>query len=122
MTKTERKQRVVNLLDRIRKIQNGTKNIGWGIAEYSPIMDLAENERTDSQYVIVVGHNIYRKIYTMFLEVFVDGKCSLSVIKYNHTGDYIVDKVNEDDLIKSLCQTLKSWFPEIVRGGLENAS
>ena len=122
MTKTERKQRVVNLLDRIRKIQNGTKNIGWGIAEYSPIMDLAENERTDSQYVIVVGHNIYRKIYTMFLEEFVDRKCSLSVIKYNHTGDYIVDKVNEDDLIKSLCQTLKSWFPEIVRGGLENAS
>lgn len=122
MTKTERKQRVVNLLDRIRKIQNGTKNIGWGIAEYSPIMDLGENERTDSQYVIVVGHNVYRKNFTMFLEVFVDGKFSLSFLKNGRIGDYIVDKVNEDDLIKSLCQALKSWFPEIVRGGLENAS
>ena len=43
MTKIERKQRTACLLDRIRKIQNGTKNIGWGISEYSPIMDLAEN-------------------------------------------------------------------------------
>lgn len=118
MTKTKRKQRVVNLLDRIRKIQNGTKNIGWGIAEYSPLMNLYENNKTDSQYVIVVGHNVYRKNFTMFLEVFVDGKSSLSVMKNGSIGDYIVDKVNEDDLIKSLCQTLKSWFPEIVRGGI----
>lgn len=120
MNKTERRGNTQKLLDRVRRIQNGTANIGWGVSDYSPLMNLGANSKTDSQHIIVVGHNFYRKVHTMFLESFTDGKYSLSVLTNRHTiGEYLVDRVGEEELIEALCKSLKVWFPE-VRGGAKS--
>lgn len=105
------------IIERIRKIQNGTQNLGWGVTEYSPKMDLKALERTESQWVIVVGHNVHRKIRTLFLEVFIDGTYSLSVVDGTAKGRYLCDKLNDEGLISCLIHCLKDWYPE-VRGNV----
>lgn len=116
MSKEERLEKNQQLIYRIRRIQNGTKNIGWGVSEYCPLMNLQKTSKTDSQYVIVVGHNVHRKIHTLFLECFSDETFSLSVMtKHNTVGEYLADCVSEEGIIVALCEALKTWFPEIAR-------
>lgn len=119
MTKEERAEKTQNVLSRIKKIQNTTKNIGWGTANYFPLMDLKETKNTDSQWVIVVGHNVYRKIHTMFLEVFKNGKYSLSVMTNRNTvGEFLAESVDEEELIQVVCRVLRTWYPEKRKGDL----
>lgn len=102
------------VIERIRKIQNKTKNLGWGVAEYSPFMDLKVKRQTESQWVIVVGHNVYRKVHTLFLEVFKNGSYSLSeTTSSRKVGDYLCDRVSADTLVNALCRSLKAWYPEL---------
>lgn len=111
--KTEKEFAVENLLGRIRNIQNKTKNVGWGIAKYEPMMNLGDLAQTISQYVVVVGHNVYRKNKTLFLEAFCDGTFSLCVMSHGRITDFLVDHVTADKLVSSLCTLLKGWFPEL---------
>lgn len=118
----------MKIIKRVQNIQNKTKNLGWGIAKYSPLMNLGSVENTESQFIITVGHNVHRKIKTLFLEVYKTKKYSLSIITNQHkVGDYLCLNVNEDEVIKCLIKALKAWFPEISAtvltetvGGAEN--
>lgn len=101
------------LIGRLKRIRNSTDNIGWGACEYSPFMRTDRFSDTESQYVLVVGHNVYKKIYTMFLEKFKDGVYRVSLIH-----DYIPDEIiavgsDSDAIVQKVIEKLKEWFPEI---------
>lgn len=101
-----------DLLERLSSIHNSTNNIGWGFSEYSPIMKTDKYDSTRSQYVIVVGHNVYKKVYTMFLEELDSGVYRLSVIEGDKLCAIIAVDSSKDAIVQKVIQKLKEWFPE----------
>lgn len=116
------------VLDRLKNIQNSSKNLGWGVSEYFPLMKIPEeyeNSEVDSQWVIVVGHNVYRKMHTMFLTAFSDGTYILSCgLDKGYDRELFsdmlsVEKIDDDDtLVLTVLCLLKEWFPEVRRSDL----
>lgn len=101
------------LIGRLKRIRNSTDNIGWGACEYSPFMRTDRFTDTESQYVLVVGHNVYRKIYTMFLEKFKDGVYRVSLIQDCRPDEIIVVDSDSSVIVQKVIEKLKEWFPEI---------
>lgn len=101
------------VLERIQKIQNSSRNIGWGVSNFTPMLRSDRLPQIHEQWVIVVGHNIYHHVKTMILEVLSDGKYNLSLADNFDSGKFIAENVDEDGLISALCGSLKNWFPEI---------
>ena len=101
------------LIGRLKRIRNSTDNIGWGACEYSPFMRTDRFTDTESQYVLVVGHNVYRKIYTMFLEKFKDGVYRVSLIQDCRPDEIIVADSDSSVIVQKVIEKLKEWFPEI---------
>lgn len=113
------------VLDRLKNIQNSSKNLGWGVSEYSPLMKIPEeygNSEVESQWVIVVGHNVYRKMHTMFLTAFSDGtyilSCDLDKGYDCELFSDILEKIDDDTLVLTVLCLLKEWFPEVRRSDL----
>ena len=101
------------LIGRLKRIRNSTDNIGWGACEYSPFMRTDRFTDTESQYVLVVGHNVYRKTYTMFLEKFKDGVYRVSLIQDCRPDEIIVVDSDSSVIVQKVIEKLKEWFPEI---------
>ena len=103
------------LLTRLKKIHNSTNNIGWGSCDYSPLMK-TDREDTECQSVVVVGHNVYKMIYTLFIEKFSDGVFRVRVMTDGNKFDEII-AVSDDvgDIVNKVIEKLKKWFPEIRR-------
>lgn len=101
------------LIGRLKRIRNSTDNIGWGACEYSPFMRTDRFTDTESQYVLVVGHNVYRKTYTMFLEKFKDGVYRVSLIQDCRPDEIIVVDSDSSVIVQKVIGKLKEWFPEI---------
>ena len=101
------------LIGRLKRIRNSTDNIGWGACEYSPFMRTDRFTDTESQYVLVVGHNGYRKIYTMFLEKFKDGVYRVSLMQDCRPDEIIVVDSDSSVIVQRVIEKLKEWFPEI---------
>lgn len=101
------------LIGRLKRIRNSTDNIGWGACEYSPFMRTDRFTDTESQYVLVVGHNVYRKIYTMFLEKFKDGVYRVSLMQDCRPDEIIVVDSDSSVIVQKVIGKLKEWFPEI---------
>ena len=101
------------LIGRLKRIRNSTDNIGWGACEYSPFMRTDRFTDTESQYVLVVGHNVYRKIYTMFLEKFKDGVYRVSLMQDCRPDEIIVVDSDSSVIVQRVIEKLKEWFPEI---------
>lgn len=101
------------LIGRLKRIRNSTDNIGWGACEYSPFMRTDRFTDTESQYVLVVGHNVYRKIYTMFLEKFKDGVYRVSLMQDCRPDEIIVADSDSSVIAQKVIEKLKEWFPEI---------
>lgn len=113
------------VLDRLKNIQNSSKNLGWGVSEYSPLMKIPEeygNSEVESQWVIVVGHNVYKKMHTMFLTAFSDGtyilSCGLDKGYDRELFSDMLEKVDDDTLVLTVLRLLKEWFPEVRRSDL----
>lgn len=106
---------VKELVGRLKKIHNSTDNIGWGACEYSPFMNTDRISDTESQCVIVVGHNVYRKTYTMFLEKFKDGVYRVSLMQDCRPDEIIAMHSDRDAIVGKVIEKLKDWFPEIRR-------
>lgn len=100
------------LVERLKKIHNTTDNIGWGVCEYRPHMKI-DTEDIDSQYVIVVGHNVYRKTYTLFLEKLNDGVFRLFLINHSKIDKTITLTNDRGTVVCEVIKQLKQWFPEI---------
>lgn len=101
------------LIGRLKRIRNSTDNIGWGACEYSPFMRTDRFTDTESQYVLVVGHNVYRKTYTMFLEKFKDGVYRVSLMQDCRPDEIIVVDNDSSVIVQKVIEKLKEWFPEI---------
>lgn len=101
------------LIGRLKRIRNSTDNIGWGACEYSPFMRTDRFTDTESQYVLVVGHNVYRKTYTMFLEKFKDGVYRVSLMQDCRPDEIIAVDSDSDAIVQKVIEKLKEWFPEI---------
>ena len=101
------------LIGRLKRIRNSTDNIGWGACEYSPFMRTDRFTDTESQYVLVVGHNVYRKIYTLFLEKFKDGVYRVSLMQDCRPDEIIVVDSDSSVIVQKVIGKLKEWFPEI---------
>lgn len=101
------------LIGRLKRIRNSTDNIGWGACEYSPFMRTDRFTDTESQYVLVVGHNVYRKIYTLFLEKFKDGVYRVSLMQDCRPDEIIVVDSDSSVIVQRVIEKLKEWFPEI---------
>lgn len=101
-----------DLLERLSSIHNSTNNIGWGFSEYSPLMRTSCGKDTKCQFVIVVGHNFYKEVHTMFLEELHSGVYVLSVIEDNKIGAIVAMDSSEDVIVQKVIQKLKEWFPE----------
>lgn len=101
------------LIGRLKRIRNSTDNIGWGACEYSPFMGTDRFTDTESQYVLVVGHNVYRKTYTMFLEKFKDGVYRVSLMQDCRPDEIIVVDSDSSVIVQKVIEKLKEWFPEI---------
>lgn len=101
------------LIGRLKRIRNSTDNIGWGACEYSPFMRTDRFTDTESQYVLVVGHNVYRKTYTMFLEKFKDGVYRVSLMQDCRPDEIIVVDSDSSVIVQKVIEKLKEWFPEI---------
>lgn len=101
------------LIGRLKRIRNSTDNIGWGACEYSPFMRTDRFTDTESQYVLVVGHNIYRKTYTMFLEKFKDGVYRVSLMQDCRPDEIIAADNDSSVIVQKVIEKLKEWFPEI---------
>lgn len=101
------------LIGRLKRIRNSTDNIGWGACEYSPFMRTDRFTDTESQYVLVVGHNVYRKTYTMFLEKFKDGVYRVSLMQDCRPDEIIVVDSDSSVIVQKVIGKLKEWFPEI---------
>lgn len=104
------------LIRRLTRIHNSTNNVGWGVSEYSPIMDTDHRKcKVVSQSVLVVGHNVYRKTYTMFVEEFEDGMYRVFLVRDNKPDMVIALDSNRDVIVTNIIGKLKEWFPEIRR-------
>lgn len=103
------------LLTRLKKIHNTTNNLGWGSCDYSPLMK-TEREDTECQSVVVVGHNVYKTIYTLFIEKFNDGVFRVRVMTEGNKLDEII-AVSDDTgvVVSKVIEKLKKWFPKILR-------
>ena len=109
------------VLDRLKNIQNSSKNLGWGVSEYFPLMKIPEeyeNSEVESQWVIVVGHNVYKKMHAMFLTAFSDG-LDKGYDRELFSDMLSVEKIDDDDtLVLTVLCLLKEWFPEVRRSDL----
>ena len=109
------------LIRRLTKIRNTTDNIGWGAYDYKPFMK-TDREDTVAQAVLVVGHNVYRKTYTLFLEKFSDGSYRVSLMNDCKPDEVIVSSSDTDYILARVIKYLKIWFPEIRRIVHENTT
>lgn len=105
---------IKKLLDRVKNINNSQNNLGWGICHCDPMMHTEKIEDTVNQIVIVVGHSIYKKVYTMFIEEFSDELFRLSVVNSKYKFE-VVKYGNSDSIISEIISQLKIWYPEIRR-------
>lgn len=104
------------LISRIKSIHNSTNNIGWGSCEYSPMMQTGMLDSTESQCVVVVGHNVHRSIYTLFIEKFTNGVFRVSTLTKDSQVDEVISIDNDRSvIINEIIVRLKQWFPEIRR-------
>lgn len=99
------------LIGRLMNIHNSTNNIGWGVSEYSPLMRTGD-QSAERQCVLVVGHNVYKKIYTMFVEMRSNASYCVYLVKDNKPDEVIVLTDSQDEVIKKIIAKLKEWFPE----------
>lgn len=113
------------VLDRLKNIQNSSKNLGWGVSEYFPLMKIPEeyeNSEVESQWVIVVGHDVYKKMHAMFLTAFSDGtyilSCDLDKGYGRELFSDMPEKIDDDTLVLTVLCLLKEWFPEVRRSDL----
>lgn len=100
------------LCERLRKIQNTSQNLGWGINNYYPPMKTDLVEETQIQFMICVGHNVYREMHFLFLESLIDGRHRLSIID-GYKPDCIIAFGSEDDCVNAVCEKLREWFPSV---------
>lgn len=99
------------LIGRLMNIHNSTNNIGWGVSEFSPLMKSGDLS-AERQCVLVVGHNVYKKIYTMLVEVRSNASYCVYLVKDNKPDEVIVLTDSQDEVIKKIIAKLKEWFPE----------
>ena len=90
-------------IERVKKIQNGQKSLGWG------------SHQTDEGVLFVVGHKAYRGKILYFVVRDYD----LYLLKEDNSQELVGKSANVDDCIKSIIYLLKEWFPPI---GLNEAS
>lgn len=102
------------LIERIRKIQNGTRNLGWGADMFKPIV-VIDSDEVESQAIVTLGHNVYKTIKVLFLEKYNNGfyRVYEVVDKDLRESEVILTFGEEDDVIKTLITKLKEWFPEV---------
>ena len=101
------------LVRRLTRIRNTTNNLGWGHCDYTPFMKTDKIEDTVEQCVLVVGHNVYRKTNTMFLEKFKDGSYRVSLMHESEPDEVIVEGFDMDFIVQRVIVCLRDWFPEI---------
>lgn len=107
---------IPNFLKRVEHIQNGTKNVGWGYCELTPKLEKKPTSKLDpvEQYVLVCGHNYHRKIKTLLVEFYEDGRIGLfSDVNARDEFDLLLFIGDEEEAIKKVINLLKIWFPEV---------
>lgn len=105
-----------NFLKRVERIQNKTKNVGWGYCELTQTLDKRQASKLDpvEQYVLVCGHNYHRKIKTLLVEFYSDGRIGLfSEANARDEFDFLLFIGDEEEAIKKVIHLLKIWFPEV---------
>ncbi len=99
------------VIERIYKLQNRSRNLGWGTAEYKPLMKTMSKDVV-SQWVIVVGHNYHKTMRTMFLEETERGLVLYEEVD-NRLDGAVLCSGDEDDVMHKIVERLKVWFPEV---------
>lgn len=109
------------LLERIEKLQNSTKNLGWGHCVLDPKLEMTEETlKAEQQFLIVCGHSHYRVVKTLVLEVYAKQEGESETYYGLFTDSVTKDKFDvllayggEDFCMSKMIETLKSWFPEV---------
>lgn len=103
-----------NLITRMERLQNSTRNLSWGHSVLSPMLaDTPPSVR--EQYVVVCGHSHYHEVRTMLLDVCANGKFVLYADELvKDKFDMIIGYGTEDEVLSSLIDRLKFWFPAVL--------
>ena len=103
------------LLERIKKIQNSKKQLGWGVCFLEPVVVLKKTcFEPKAQAVVVCGHSYYKTVRTLILNVYHENdKTEFSVLVDNaeHKFDEFLAYGSEDFVIEKIKCVLKEWFP-----------
>lgn len=86
-------------IERVKKIQNGQKSLGWG------------SHQTEDGVLFVVGHKAYKGKILYFI---VDNDYNLYLLKDDNTRELNNEAIHVEDLISHcIIPLLKQWFPPI---------
>lgn len=107
---------IPNCLKRIERIQNTTKNLGWGMSELVPMLDrkMTGGLSPVCQYVVTVGHSYHKVVKTLVFEFYSDGRCGIySDANVKDKFDILLFIGEEDKAVEKVINLLKIWFPEV---------
>lgn len=104
---------IPKLLERVEKLQNTTRNLGWGHCVLDPMLSTSEEVlKVEEQYLVVCGHSHYRTVKTLVLEVYADGKYGIFTdSETKDKFDVILCFGDEDFCMQKMIEALKTWFP-----------
>ena len=92
---------MVEVIDKILKIQNGAKSLSWGHTRHS-----------ETETLFCVGHKSYPRQVRFIV---VTDKLAVETVSDDHKIVLVKSCRSEKEVVTVICDLLKQWFP--AKGG-----